>query len=114
MIAFFYQWLQNIAFYLILITAIIQIIPNHSYKKYIRFFTGLILIILLSEPILKAVGMQMTFSELYDSAAYKQKIREIEETTKYLEGISLEGIEKEEAGAIEVEEIRIENGIEME
>ena len=45
MIAFFYQWLQNIAFYLILITAIIQIIPNHSYKKYIRFFTGLILIV---------------------------------------------------------------------
>lgn len=41
MIAFFYQWLQNIAFYLILITAIIQIIPNHSYKKYIRFFTGI-------------------------------------------------------------------------
>ena len=33
-----YQWLQNIAFYLILITAIIQIIPNHSYKKYISFF----------------------------------------------------------------------------
>ena len=61
MIAFFYQWLQNIAFYLILITAIIQIIPNHSYKKYIRFFTGLILIVMLSEPIMKAIGMQMGY-----------------------------------------------------
>ncbi len=73
MIAFFYQWLQNIAFYLILITAIIQIIPNHSYKKYIRFFTGLILIVMLSEPIMKAIGMQATFSELYHNASYQQK-----------------------------------------
>ena len=96
MIAFFYQWLQNIAFYLILITAIIQIIPNHSYKKYIRFFTGLILIVMLSEPIMKAIGMQTTFSELYHNASY-------------LEGMSLEDVGKEETDEIEVEEIQIEN-----
>ena len=99
MIAFFYQWLQNIAFYLILITAIIQIIPNHSYKKYIRFFTGLILIVMLSEPIMKAIGMQTTFSELYHNASYQQKIREM----------SLEDVGKEETDEIEVEEIQIEN-----
>lgn len=109
MIAFFYQWLQNIAFYLILITAIIQIIPNHSYKKYIRFFTGLILIVMLSEPIMKAIGMQTTFSELHHNASYQQKIREIEEATKYLEGMSLEDVGKEETDEIEVEEIQIEN-----
>ncbi len=109
MIAFFYQWLQNIAFYLILITAIIQIIPNRSYKKYIRFFTGLILIVMLSEPIMKAIGMQTTFSELYHNASYQQKIREIEEATKYLEGMSLEDVGKEETDEIEVEEIQIEN-----
>lgn len=114
MFAFFYQWLQNLAFYLIVITAVIHMIPNHSYKKYIRFFTGLILIIMLSEPVLKAVGMQMTFSELYDSAVYEQKIREIEENTRYLEGISLEDISEKETGAIEVEEIQIENETGME
>lgn len=114
MFAYFYQWLQNIAFYLIVITAVIHMIPNHNYKKYIRFFTGLILIVMLSEPLVKAVGMQVTFSELYDSAVYQQKIKEIEESTKYLEEISLENLEKKETGTIEVEEIQIENEMEME
>ena len=86
--------------------------PNYSesqYKKYIRFFTGLILIVMLSEPIMKAIGMQTTFSELYHNASYQQKIREIEEATKYLEGMSLEDVGKEETDEIEVEEIQIEN-----
>ena len=43
---------------------------------------------------MKAIGMQTTFSELYHNASYQQKIREIEEATKY---------------EIEVEEIQIEN-----
>ena len=58
---------------------------------------------------LKAIGMQTTFSELYHNASYQQKIREIEEATKYLEGMSLEDVGKEETDEIEVEEIQIEN-----
>ena len=58
---------------------------------------------------MKAIGMQTTFSELYHNASYQQKIREIEEATKYLEGMSLEDVGKEETDEIEVEEIQIEN-----
>lgn len=90
MLEYFYQWLQNIAFYLVIITAVIQMVPNNSYKKYIRFFTGLILIVMMTEPFVKIAGMGKTFSKLYDNAEYKQKIREIEETTKYLEEIQIE------------------------
>lgn len=78
-------------------------------QKVYSFFTGLILIVMLSEPIMKAIGMQTTFSELYHNASYQQKIREIEEATKYLEGMSLEDVGKEETDEIEVEEIQIEN-----
>ena len=106
---FFYQWLQNIAFYLILITAIIQIIPNHSYKKYIRFFYRIDSDRDAFRTNHEAIGMQTTFSELYHNASYQQKIREIEEATKYLEGMSLEDVGKEETDEIEVEEIQIEN-----
>lgn len=73
MIAFFYQWLQNIAFYLILITAIIQIIPNHSYKKYIRFFTGIDSDRDAFRTNHEGNGMQTTFSELYHNASYQAK-----------------------------------------
>lgn len=89
---FFYEWIQNIAFFLVVVNVVIQMIPDNSYRKYIRFFMGLLLIVMLSGPIIKAFGMQQKFSEIYTSAEYKQKIKEIEETTKYLENISLEDV----------------------
>lgn len=104
MFAYLYQWLQNLAFYLVVITAVLQMIPNHEYRKYIRFFTGLVLIVMLSEPLIQAVGMGMGFSDVYENAQYRQTLREIEEKTKYLKDVSLEGLE-----GIQVEEIQIGN-----
>lgn len=89
---YFCEWIQNIAFFLVLVTVVIQIIPDNSYRKYIRFFMGLVLIVMLAGPILKVFGMQQEFWEIYNGAEYKQKVKEIEETTKYLENISLEDV----------------------
>lgn len=92
MVEYFYEWIQNIAFFLVLATVVIQIIPENSYRKYIRFFMGLLLIVMLSGPILKIFGMQYQFSKFYSSAEYKQKVKEMEEAAKYLENVSLEDV----------------------
>lgn len=90
MLEYLYQWIENIAFYLIIFTVAMQVIPNNSYKKYIQFFTGLILILMLSGPILKIFGAEQDFRDFYKSAEYEQKVKEIEEATRYLEGIMIE------------------------
>lgn len=90
MLEYIYQWIENIAFYLIIFTVAMQMIPNNNYKKYIQFFTGLILIIMLAGPILKIFGAEQDFQDFYKSAEFEQKVKEIEEATKYLEGISIE------------------------
>ena len=73
---------------MVIFTVAMQMIPNSSYKKYIRFFTGLILIIMLSGPIMKIFGMEQELQEFYKSAEYQQKVKEIERATKYLEEFS--------------------------
>lgn len=83
MFTYIYDWMKNIAFYLVLITVLMQIIPNSDYKKYIRFFTGLILILLLCEPILGSFGLKQEFSELYRSIQYRQDVKEMEEASEY-------------------------------
>jgi len=85
MFDYLYEWMQNIAFYLILMTAAIQVIPDNSYKKYIRFFTGLILMVLLISPVLKLFQVEQAFNDIYDRAAYKQELQEIEKATEYLQ-----------------------------
>ena len=90
MLEYIYQWIENIAFYLIIFTVAMQMIPNNNYKKYIQFFTGLILIIMLAGPILKIFGAEQEFQDFYKEAEFEQKVKEIEEATKYLEEIGIE------------------------
>lgn len=82
MLDYIYKWLENIAFYMVIIVAVIQMIPGNSYKKYIRFFAGMILILMLIGPIFKIFGMSH-----YQNQEYQKRLKEIEEATTYMEGI---------------------------
>ena len=90
MFEYLYQWMENVAFYLVILTVAMQMIPNKSYQNYIRFFMGLILVVMLSGPILKIFQMEDSFQEFYNKMEYEQKMKEIEDATKYLEDISIE------------------------
>lgn len=118
MFDYIYQWIRNLAFYLVLATAVLQVIPGSDYKKYIRFFTGLVLVIMMMTPVLKLFGMEDSLKDYYNYAEYRWKIEEMENAAKYLEGIdSAEYLgnigsadnndEKDEDGKIDVEEIEI-------
>lgn len=82
MMTFIYDWMENIAFYLVILVAVMQMIPKSSYQKYIRFFAGMILILMLCGPILKIFGMTDFHNEEYQNA-----LQEIENATGYMEQI---------------------------
>ena len=90
MFEYLYQWVENIAFYLLIFTVAMQLIPNKSYKNYIQFFSGLILIIMMAGPIIELFGMEQEFTSIFEDVQYQQKIKEIEEATKYMEDILVE------------------------
>ena len=104
MFVFLYEWIRNVAFYIVIITAIIQILPNDTYKKYIHFFTGLVLILLLMTPLLKILGMDNLSSPLRQER-FEQKLEEIEKETQYLQEVQFEDYLHEKN--IEVEEVEI-------
>ena len=111
-----YGWIQNIAVYLIVAAAVMHAIPGKDYGKYVRFFSGLVLILLLFTPVLNLTGMVERFREIYQSTQYEMDRREIEEARERLEeadilpeeysGMGSEETEESES-LIEVEEIRV-------
>lgn len=105
MFTFLYEWIRNVAFYIVIITAVMQILPNDTYKKYVHFFTGLVLILLLMTPVLKILGMDNLDSPLGQGKKFEQKMREIEKETEYLQEVQLEDYLQEKN--IEVEDIEI-------
>ena len=114
MFEYLYEWMKNIAFYMVLITAVIHILPNSDYKKYIRFFTGMVLVVMLATPLLKIFGMEHPLWSLYNSKEYQEQMKKIEEESKYLgetlpEGYPDDAVQEpeDEKTGIEVEEIEI-------
>lgn len=46
------EWIRNLAFYFIFLSAVMNFLPGGEEKKYIRFFMGMLLILLVLRPVL--------------------------------------------------------------
>lgn len=73
MFEFMNQWIQNTSFYFVMVTLILQIVPNKSYRKYIQFITGLILILILADPLLRFTEIGVSFE------SYQKELQKFEE-----------------------------------
>ena len=101
MFEYLYEWLRNLAFYLVLVTALTHVLPAGEYRKYIRFFTGLVLILMLLTPILRLFDAQYRVEDIYEGYHFEESMREIKEKMDELDG----EIQDEVSKKIEVEAI---------
>lgn len=53
-----YEWMQDLACYFILLSAVMNFLPDNSYKKYIQYYMGLLLLLVALSPIFQAAGIQ--------------------------------------------------------
>ena len=51
MLSQLYSWLQNVVCYFLLLTVVMNLLPYDSYKKYIRYYMGLLLILTFLSPV---------------------------------------------------------------
>lgn len=88
-------YIKEILVFLILTAVINNVLPDNSYKKYIRLFSGLILIIILISPILPYLKMDSkTFSNYMIKMESNIEIESIEGKIEELgreEEINFEG-----------------------
>lgn len=110
MLDYIYEWMRNIAFYLVLITAVVHMVPDSDYKKYIRFFTGLVLILWILTPVLKLFGTDDKLADIYRNKEYMEQIERMKDYAGSFREEKEMTPEKaeEQMPLIEVKEIRID------
>lgn len=106
-----YDWVRNLAFYLILITVVLNVLPENSYKKYVKFFSGMLLVLIILSPIagLFDAGEKLDLS--YESNSYRQQMKEFQSQSRYMEEEQAEKIAEanEESIKTQVENILLDN-----
>lgn len=104
-----FDWVENIAYYMIMVTAFMHVIPNGNYQKYIRLFTGMILILLLGSPVLNMFGVDQEKISLMNMEEFQNKLNEINETTIYLYELDAASyVTDQSEEKIKTEDIKIE------
>lgn len=83
MLDWLYEWIKNLAFYMIIVSVIFKVLPGNGYQKYIQFFSGIVLILLVFLPIVRVLGKEQTIKDLYEGYSYEQKKEEMEMMENY-------------------------------
>lgn len=77
-----YNWIKCLAYFYILLNMILHLVPAKSYERYVRFFMGLVLIVMLLTPFFAVLEKTKTVSksmgEWYEEEEEKRLLREAE------------------------------------
>lgn len=68
-----YEWVKTIVFYYIFVSIITNALPDTKYQSYVKYFLGILLIVIMLGPILNVLHLAETLD-----AQYIQKMMEIE------------------------------------
>lgn len=109
------EWIKSFVGCLLIISVAMQMLPNSKYEHYVRLFTGLMMLVLLIQPILK-IGSADVYLEGKISEAMEEQERlekEIVVQSKAFESESRE-MQKNELKEIYIPEIeRVEVEVTM-
>ena len=84
----FYQWVKTLAVFYILFSAVLHLIPDPKYERYIRSFMGLLLIYILCTPVFAAFGRESELAGIF-SGRYTQ---EMTDAVVHIEGETVSAV----------------------
>ena len=129
-----YGWLRDVAVFFILMTAVLNILPEAKYRKYVQFFLGLVMVVVLCRPILALGNLESELEDMLGRLTLEEEIQGMQQEVLYgayegeienqigvfLEGKGMEPVEVDVSigdgsdGEILVERIEVTAGMEME
>lgn len=71
-----YEWMRNLVFYSLLVSVVMNVLPDSEYQKYIRFFLGMLLIIVVITPVLQILGLDEKLAANYNILSLEESWQE--------------------------------------
>ncbi len=71
-----FGWIQDIAFYTLLMVVVLHVLPEKNQRKYLQFFMGIVLMILVMSPFLSALRLDRQLDEIYARQTYDRELQE--------------------------------------
>jgi len=110
----FYGWIRNIICYLLFISVIENLLPGKKYLKYLKLFSGMILILLIIQPIANGLRLEDKIARYYESFVFRYESDDLKNELLGMENKRLEQmiLQYEEAIAMDLDRMVREEGVE--
>lgn len=73
-----YEWMKNLAVFYIFLTVVTHLVPDGRYEEYIRFFMGLLLILLMMSPLLEVMNLKSQVESLISQYEMEEQNLELQ------------------------------------
>ena len=90
--AAFYGWIRNIVCFLCILNVFMQVLPGGAFKKYVRFFGGLLLVVIVLNPLADLVKVSGSFEKAWRMESLKEEVDNLELTKQGMEDFRSEKI----------------------
>ncbi len=99
-----YEWERNITYYMIFITVVGNLLADSKYEKYLRFFAGIILILLVLKPLTGSLRLDERIAYLFESISFQKEADDFKEKLWGMEDERLQRVMStyEEAVAMDI------------
>lgn len=105
--SYIYNWVKNLVCFYLLLTVVLHLLPQKSYRKYVRFFSGMLLTILVVSPVLSLLGDEEALRQKISQAEFFQDMENIKLDTEHLEITQKEIYLREYENALEMDVSRM-------
>ncbi|MCI9532785.1 MAG: stage III sporulation protein AF [Lachnospiraceae bacterium] len=100
MVSLVYAWVKNLVCFYIFLTVILRLLPRNNYQKYVRFFSGMLLMLLVFSPILSLLGKEDTIRQKISQAGFFQDMDNLKLDTAHLQQAQKEAYLREYERAV--------------
>lgn len=94
------DWMKGIVILFVVLSALIHLVPKEQYKKYVRFFAELVLLIAVIAPVSKVVFRSRDLDELIHFSQFWQEMENQKKDMEKLEFTGEDAYRKEYEKAI--------------
>lgn len=108
-----YGWIRNIACFLCFMNVFLQVLPGEGYRKYVRFFGSLLLVVLVMAPLGNIVQISGDFEQIWEKESRREAYDDLEITMQGMDELRMKKIDLayEEEMKRQIEEIFLQNGL---
>lgn len=100
-------------FYLILMTVVINLLPDRKYEKYLRLFAGMVLVLLVFEPFADLTGVEAQVAEAFERLTFQNDAKLLKREIEDADGKRMERLVAAYEDAVENDIATMAEGVEI-